>query len=208
MRVSLVDQLQDKESFVYQLQNYKPNLFNFQPDFTSLSLALDVAEQPDLVPQSKDSILYITPLPLDQSLDQLPALQARAMDLRVPVNVWLVAPETASNAPAVAQLTQLASPPAEVYSFLVKCPTPNPEDYVGRLRNLYELVYTSDVNQSGMHSVAVEGNYGNQTFKRLTCSSASISTCPQLFWLTCQMKLSEVMSIPRMDACSNPASSR
>ncbi len=162
----LVDRLQDRNSFVYQLQNYKPNLFNFQPDFTSLSLALDVAAQPDLVPQSKNSILYITPLPLDQSLDQLPALQARAMDLRVPVNVWLVAPETAANAPAVAQLTQLAtSTGGSLFFYNENAQAPNPEDYVGRLRNLYELVYTSDVNQSGAHSVSVEGSYGNQTYK-------------------------------------------
>ena len=95
----LVDRLQEKDSFTYQLQNYKPNLYNFQPDFNSLSLALDIAEQPDLISQNKKAILYITPLPLDQSMDQLPALRSRAMELQIPVYVWLVAPSTAANCP-------------------------------------------------------------------------------------------------------------
>lgn len=162
----LVDRLQEKDSFMSQIQNYKPNLFNFQPDFTSLSLALDIAEQPDLIPQSRESILYITPLPIDQSQDQLTALRARAMDLRVPVNVWLVAPETAANAPAVEQFNQLASSTGgRFFFFSENAQSPDPEDYVGQLRNLYELVYTSNVSQSGAHTVAVEGFYGNQSFR-------------------------------------------
>ena len=162
----LVDRLQEKDSFVFQLQNYKPNLFNFQPDFNSLSLALDIAEQQNLIPQSNESILYITPLPLDQSISQLSALRARAMDMRVPINVWLVAPETAANAPVVEQLSILASSTGgSFYFFGENAPPPDPEDFVGRLRNLYELVYTSNVSQSGVHTIAVEGYYGNQTYR-------------------------------------------
>jgi hypothetical protein len=162
----LVDRLQEKESFTFQIQNYQPNLFNFQPDFNSLTLALDIAEQPNLFPQSNESILYITPLPIDQSMDQLAALRARALDLRVPVNVWLVAPETASNAPAVEQLNLLASSTGgRFFFFSENVQSPDPEEYVGQLRNLYELVYTSNVSQSGVHTVAVEGYYGNQTYR-------------------------------------------
>jgi hypothetical protein len=162
----LVDRLQEKGSFTFQIQNYQPNLFNFQPNFNSLTLALDIAEQPNLFPQSRESILYITPLPIDQSLDQLAALRARALDLRVPVNVWLVAPETASNAPAVEQLNLLASSTGgRFFFFSENVQSPDPEEYVGQLRNLYELVYTSNVSQSGVHTVAVEGYYGNQTYR-------------------------------------------
>lgn len=162
----LVDRLQEKDAFTFQLQNYKPNLFNFQPDFNSLSLAMDIAEQPDLNPQGKTSILYITPLPLDQALGQLPTMRARAVGLRVPVNIWLVAPETAANAPAVDQLRELAFSTGGSFLFFgEEAAAPDPEDYVGRLRNLYEVVYTSDVNQSGPHTASVEVSYGNQTFK-------------------------------------------
>lgn len=160
----LVDRLQEKDSFLYQLQNYRPNLFNFQPDFSSLALALDIAEQPNLIPHSKEAILYITPLPLDAALDQEPVLRTRAIDLRVPVNVWLMAPETAVNAPAAEQLRTLASSTGGNFFFFTEdSPAPNPEDYLGRLRNLYELVYTSDVSQSGTHTTAVEAFYGDQS---------------------------------------------
>jgi len=42
----LVDRLQEKESFVFQIQNYKPNLFNFQPDFNSLSSLINSGDNP------------------------------------------------------------------------------------------------------------------------------------------------------------------
>ena len=90
-----MEKLQEKDAFTFQLQNYKPNLFNFEPDLTSLSSALDIAAKPNLIANSKQSILYITPLPLDEDLPAISAMQARAVESRVPVNVWLMAPDTA-----------------------------------------------------------------------------------------------------------------
>ena len=49
----LVEMLQEKDAFTFQLQNYKPNLFNFEPNLTSLSLALDIAAKPNLIANSK-----------------------------------------------------------------------------------------------------------------------------------------------------------
>jgi len=159
----LAENLQDKETFTYRLQNYKPNLFNFEPDFTSLSLALDIAAKPNLVAHSKQAILYITPLPLDKAMDQLPALQARAVELGLPVHVWLVAPEPAATSPAAEALNRLAVATGGSYLFYAEdSPMPDPEEYVGRLRSLYRLRFTSEINQSGAHTVRLEGKYGNQ----------------------------------------------
>ena len=159
----LAENVQEKGTFTYRLQNFKPNLFNFQPDFTSLTLALNAASKPNLVPQSKQAILYITPLPLDQSLDQLPALQARAVELGVPVHVWLIAPETASNAPAVEILSQLSASTGGNFLFYSENgQMPDPEDYVSRLRSLYRLRFTSKITQTGTHTIQVTGTYGNQ----------------------------------------------
>ena len=161
---SLADSVQEKGTVIYRLQNYKPNLFNFQPDLGSLSLALDIAARPNLNPQGKQAILLITPLPLDQSLANLAAMRARAQELRVPVNVWLVAPDTAANAPAVKQLTALAFSTGGRFLFYPEnLQQPNVEDYVGSLRGIYRLRYTSSVSQSGAHTVRVEGKYGSQT---------------------------------------------
>jgi hypothetical protein len=161
---TLVEKSQEKTSFTNTLQNYKPNLFNFEPNLTSLSNALDVAAKPSLVEQSKQAILYITPLPLDQDLDKIAALQARAQEIGVPVNVWLVAPETAANAPAIQYLNQLATATGGKFLFYTEGLTaPNPEEYVGRMRNIYRLRYTSTVSQSGTHTVRAIAAYGNLT---------------------------------------------
>ncbi|MDP2965832.1 MAG: FHA domain-containing protein [Pelolinea sp.] len=161
---ALADSVQEKGTVIYRLQNYKPNLFNFQPNLGSLSLALDIAARPNLNPQGKQAILLITPLPLDQSLANLAAMRARAQELRVPLNVWLVAPDTAANAPAVEQLTALASSTGGRFLFYPEnLQQPNVEDYVGSLRGMYRLRYTSSVSQSGTHTVRVEGKYGSQT---------------------------------------------
>ncbi len=161
---ALADSVQEKETFIYRIQNYKPNLFNFQPDLGSLSLALDIASRPNLNPQGKQAILLITPLPLDNSLATLEKLKAQAQELRVPINVWLVAPDTAANAPAVSQLTSLATSTGGRFLFYPEnLQQPDVEEYVGRLRNIYQLRYTSEVSQSGAHMVRVEAMYGSQT---------------------------------------------
>ena len=160
----LAENLQEKDAFTYLLQNYKPNLYNFQPDFSSLATALNAASKPNLVTQSKQAILFITPLPLDQSLDQLPSLQARAVEIGVPVHVWLMAPETASNAPAAEQLRQFSTATGGNFLFYAEgTQMPDPENFVGRLRRIYQIRYTSKITQSGAHSIRVQATYGNQT---------------------------------------------
>lgn len=160
----LANSVQEKGTYINLLQNYKPNLFNFQPDLGSLSQALDIAAQPDPNSNAKQAILLITPLPLDQSLANMTTMQKRAQELGVPINVWLVAPDTAATAPAVEQLTALASSTGGRFLFYPEnLQQPNVEDYMGKLRGVYRLRYTSGVSQSGVHTVRVEGKYGSQT---------------------------------------------
>jgi len=159
----LVEKLQEKDAFTFQLQNYKPNLFNFEPNMASLNLALDIAAKPNLIAQSKQSILYITPLPLDKDLPAIGSLEARAVEARVPVNVWLMAPETASNSPAATALNQLALSTGGKFLFYTEeRAAPNAEDYLGVLRSVYRIRYTSTINQSGAHTIRVRATYGNQ----------------------------------------------
>jgi hypothetical protein len=159
----LVEKLQEKDTFTFQLQNYKPNLFNFEPDLTGLGLALDIAAKPNLISNSKQSILYITPLPLDEDLPEINSLFARAQDVRVSVNVWLMAPETAVNSPAAAALNQLAaSTGGNFLIYTEQSQPPDPEEYVGDLRSVYRLRYTSSLSQSGAHAVRVRAVYGDQ----------------------------------------------
>ena len=69
-------------------------------------------------------------------------------------------------APALEQLNQLATATGgSFFFFSEELQSPDPESYFNRLRNVYEVVYTSDVSQSGDHTIVVEVNYGNQTVK-------------------------------------------
>jgi hypothetical protein len=159
----LVEKLQEKDAFTFQIQNYKPNLFNFEPNLTSLNLALDIAAKPNLISNSKQSILYITPLPLDEDLLAINSLQARALEARVPVNIWLMAPDTAINSPAAALLNQLAASTGGKFLFYTEqSKAPDPEEYLGVLRSVYRLRYTSSLSQSGAHTVSVRARYGDQ----------------------------------------------
>jgi hypothetical protein len=160
---ALADSVQERDTFIYRIQNYKPNLFNFQPDLGSLSMALEIASRPTLDPLGKRAIVLVTPLPLDQSLSSLAVMRARAIELRVPINVWLVAPETAVNAPAAAQLNELAVSTGGRFLFYPEnLQQPDVEDFVSSLRQIYRLRYTSAVSQSGAHQVRVEATYGSQ----------------------------------------------
>jgi len=158
----LVENSQEKNTFTDILQSYKPNLFNYQPDLVSLTKALELAAKPNLIAQSKQAILYVTPLPLDQDLNVISSLQVRAAEIDVPVHVWLVAPATAANAPAVQYLSQLAGGTGGSFLFFSEgSPSPDVEAYLGGSRRIYRLRYTSSVSQSGSHRVRVSTRYGN-----------------------------------------------
>ncbi|MCD6577340.1 MAG: FHA domain-containing protein [Anaerolineaceae bacterium] len=159
----LVEKLQEKDAFTFQLQNYKPNLYNFEPNLDSINLALDIAAKPNLIAHSKQSILYITPLPLDADLSAISTLEARAVETRVPVNVWLMAPDAASNSPAAIALNQLAtSTGGKFFLYTEESTAPDIEEYLGVQRSVYRLRYTSTINQSGAHTIRVHAIYGNQ----------------------------------------------
>ena len=147
----------DPQEFVQILQTYQPNLFNFEPDLSALSYAIDVAaQQPQMEHNGKQVIFYITPLPLDSDLDQLPILSARAADIGIPVYVWLIANETSTNSPAAEALRDLVN--ATGGQFLLydeKIEAPSPETYLHPLRYTYRLRYTSAINQSGFHRIKV-----------------------------------------------------
>lgn len=154
----------DPQEFAQLLQTYQPNLFNFEPDLSALSYAIDIAaQQPQMEHNAKQVIFYITPLPLDSDLDQLPILSARAADIGIPVYVWLIANETSTNSPAAEALRNLAD--ATGGQFLLyheKIEAPTPETYLSPLRYTYRLRYTSAINQSGFHRIKVQVERGVQ----------------------------------------------
>jgi hypothetical protein len=99
-----------------------------------LAYAIDVAAQEtQLANHAKQAIFYITPLPVDRDLDQIPILAARAADTGIPVYVWLVANETSTNSQAADALRDLAETTGgQFFFYSEKVETPSPETYLSR----------------------------------------------------------------------------
>ncbi|MHB8807578.1 MAG: FHA domain-containing protein [Anaerolineaceae bacterium] len=161
---AIIQHSSDPQELLQALQTYQPNLYNFEADQTSLTYAIDVASQePQLANHAKQAILYITPLPIDSELDQIPILAARAADIGIPVYVWLVANETSSNSQAADALRDLAETTGgQFFLYNEKVEAPNPETYLSALRYTYRLRYTSAINQSGFHRIKVTVERGVQ----------------------------------------------
>ena len=161
---ALIQHSSNPQELLQALQTYQPNLYNFEADQTSLTYAIDVASQePQLANHAKQAIFYITPLPIDSELDQIPILAARAVDIGIPVYVWLVANETSSNSQAADALRDLAEKTGgQFFLYNEKVEAPNPETYLSALRYTYRLRYTSAINQSGFHRIKVAVERGVQ----------------------------------------------
>lgn len=164
---AFIQRSSNPDELLQALQGYQPNLFNFEPDQTSLSYALDIAaQQPQLENNGKQVIFYITPLPLDSDLDQIPVLAARAADIGIPVYVWLIANDSSSNSKAADTLRNLAQTTGgQFFLYSEKVETPNPETYLAPLRYTYRLRYTSAISQSGFHHIQVQVERGVQQAK-------------------------------------------
>lgn len=161
---ALAQRYPNPQQLTETLQGYQPNLFNYEPDLTSLEYALDIAAQtPETENNSKQAIFYLTPLLLDRDLERLSALASRAADLEVPVYVWLLAKDTSINAPATDALRNLASRSGgQFYLWAEKTDAPDAEDFFQPLRYTYRLRYTSSISQSGFHTLKVEVERGVQ----------------------------------------------
>lgn len=161
---ALIQHSSDPQELMQALQTYQPNLYNFEADQASLTYAIDVASQePQLANHAKQAIFYITPLPIDSELDRIPILAARAVDIGIPVYVWLVANETSSNSQAAEALRDLAETTGgQFFLYNEKVEAPNPETYLSALRYTYRLRYTSSINQSGFHRIKVTVERGVQ----------------------------------------------
>lgn len=161
---AFIQRSSNPDELLQALQGYQPNLFNFEPDQTSLSYALDVAaQQPQLENNGKQVIFYVTPLPLDSELDQIPVLAARAADIGIPVYVWLIANDSSSNSKAADTLRDLAQTTGgQFFLYSEKVEIPNPETYLAPLRYTYRLRYTSTISQSGFHHLQVQVERGVQ----------------------------------------------
>lgn len=152
----LATRLSSIDSWVELFQQFKPAFVTSTPSFASLNQALDLASDINPREYMKRVILFITPLPLAGQLNALPDLTSRAAQLGARVFVWLIGPSFAGDTVEAAGLRQLAEQTGgSFFVFSGAEQLPDPDNYFQPLRGIYRLQYTSGINQSGSHLLAV-----------------------------------------------------
>jgi hypothetical protein len=146
--------------FIVGLTGFQPDMRNARPNLQSLSSALDVvtAQTPRI--GMKRVILFITPQMDDPNLaSTLEPLIQRAVENNVRVFVWYVDSNTTFTTTSAAVFNNLAiQTGGSAFQYSGEERFPDLEAYFSALRRIYLLSYTSRVNASGEHTLAVRAN--------------------------------------------------
>jgi hypothetical protein len=161
----------DTGQLVQALADYQPDLTAAYPPLNSLAEALDMATDPLEQPLMKRAILYITPPLPDANLASIPDLAARAQEIGVRVNVWLMAPTSNNSGASLTALELLAETTGgKVYQLSVDEPLPDIEPQFQPLRSTYRVSYTSTIRKGGEHTLGVK--ITRQEFKATSAFSS------------------------------------
>lgn len=143
---------------------YQPDFSKATPNLQSLAFALDTATAGGKAPGTKSAILYITPHFDARDIGTLEALQARLVENRVRVFVWLIDSENYFNDRTAVAVKSLAlQTGGQYFAFSGLEPFPDLEAYFAPLRNGYSLKYTSSLNAPGEHTLEVQVKTSTQT---------------------------------------------
>lgn len=147
---------ENPREFAQELSTYVPELSNSQPNLTSLLQALDLATDPNPNPLTKRVILYITPQLNLSNISAIPGIIDRAIQQNVTIIMWMVGPATArsSNASVVEPMVELAEETGgQFFIFSGVEELPDLEDYLAPGRYLYQVSYSSQINNSGANRI-------------------------------------------------------
>ncbi|HWQ46862.1 MAG TPA: FHA domain-containing protein [Longilinea sp.] len=135
---------------------YQPNLEIAMPSLNSLTQALELAADATPYPYMRRAILLITPTPTSEMIRGLPDLIDRAVELGVPIFVWMVGPVSAGSGQEADVWRQMAERTGgDFFLYSGEETMPNLETYFNPLRNHYHAVYQSEINESGSHAITV-----------------------------------------------------
>ncbi len=152
------------DEWAQALQIYQPDLALSRPSLNSLAQGLDLATEPNADPFMKRMLLYIT-TPLSPTYQAaLPNLAARARDLGVQINVWLIGNPSDANTTAGQALNAMTVlTGGKMFVFSGGETLPNMEEYLLPLRQLYHGRYTSAIQHSGQQTVSIQLERGEST---------------------------------------------
>lgn len=158
------------------------------PTLDTLVRAMNLASDAPARPGMGRMILFITP-PLEGQTDaqSLQNLAAQANEQAVPISVWLVTSSGAFSTKPAQQLMELATATGgQFFTFTGEETLPSLETYLGPLRYLYQVRYTSGINTSGDHPIIA----------RVQAGDASIDSLPLNLGLDIQPPVPAIVAPP------------
>ncbi|MFN8401152.1 MAG: FHA domain-containing protein [Anaerolineales bacterium] len=146
--------------FIVGLKGFQPDLRTASPNIQSLVSALDVVSAQTPRIGVKRAVLFITPQMTDPNLAaSVEPLIQRAIENKIRIFVWYVDANTTFTTTSAAVFNNLAiQTGGTMFQFSGEERFPDPEEYFSPLRRIYNFSYTSRVNTSGDHNVAVQVN--------------------------------------------------
>jgi hypothetical protein len=145
---------------------YQPNLYTVKTNLDSLNAALEMAVDPNIKPEIKKEVLYISPAPAPTFLTGLPALIERVNQAGVRVDVWLVSASPVVTARGADGLKQLAEGTGgDYFIFTGREELPDPDAYLGQIRSQYEVTYQSGIRAAGQHKVKLQISRNQAAFE-------------------------------------------
>jgi hypothetical protein len=145
------------DDWLASLESYQPDSRAIAPTLDLLTRALVVAADPPPRPGMERAVLFITaPIGGDLSF-AVQNLAAQAKEQRVHIFVWYVASTEAFTTPAATQLQELAEETGgRFFPYSGTETLPGIEEYLEPLRDIYHLIYDSQIAGGGVHQVGAE----------------------------------------------------
>lgn len=139
------------------VEAYQPDLRNLQPGLASLTSALDGILSEGNLAEKPTALLYITPLPAVDQIDELEAIFTQAVENDICIFVWLVGPKEYAVAENALKLKELAEQTGgNFFLFTGSEELPDVSDLLDPLAYLYRLSYKSSLNISGDYSLGIK----------------------------------------------------
>lgn len=138
------------------LKAYEPNFEIAIPSLNVLTRAINIASDPTIQADMGRGVLFITPLPGQESLAALPSLLSIARDQGVRIYIWLVSSRAYFDSNSAEQLRDFASQTGgKLFPYSGEEPLPNVNSYVDPLRYIYSLTYQSQITSGESHQMMV-----------------------------------------------------
>jgi len=151
-----ITSLDNSDTWYGILKAYQPEMRDAVSNLTSLSTSIDLAKSYSRSVPLDQVMLYITPVPAMDDLEELIDLAKSAIASGLHINIWMIGNENDLNTNRGQVLFDLAkSTGGSFFLFPVQETIPNPQNYLDPYGTYFKASYLSGISTSGKHSVSI-----------------------------------------------------